>query len=54
MAKQWSALTDQNMCRIDCLYGWKAYRPEWIVRTFGAGRSTLGLTFCVATKGKTL
>lgn len=30
MAKQWNALSDQNLCRIDCIYGWKAYRKEWI------------------------
>jgi hypothetical protein len=36
MAKQWNALSDQNLCRIDCIYGWKAYRPEWIVRIQGA------------------
>ncbi len=31
MAKQWNALSDQNLCRIDCIYGWKVYRPEWVV-----------------------
>lgn len=36
MAKQWNALSDQNLCRIDCIYGWKAYRPEWICRVQGA------------------
>lgn len=36
MAKQWNALSDQNLCRIDCIYGWKAYRKEWIVRVQGA------------------
>ncbi len=36
MAKQWNALSDQNLCRIDCIYGWKAYRPEWIARIQGA------------------
>tara|TARA_R110000868_G_scaffold315739_1_gene576617 strand:+ start:771 stop:1979 length:1209 start_codon:yes stop_codon:yes gene_type:complete len=36
MAKQWNGLSDQNICRIDCIYGWKAYRPEWITRVQGA------------------
>lgn len=36
MAKQWNGLSDQNLCRIDCIYGWKAYRPEWICRVQGA------------------
>ncbi len=36
MAKQWNALSDQNLCRIDCIYGWKAYRKEWIARVQGA------------------
>jgi hypothetical protein len=36
MAKQWNALSDQNLCRIDCIYGWKTYRPEWVVRIQGA------------------
>lgn len=35
MAKQWNALSDQNLCRIDCIYGWKAYRPEWISVIYG-------------------
>lgn len=34
--KQYNALSDQNLARIDCLYGWKAYRPEWICRVQGA------------------
>lgn len=36
MAKQWNALSDQNLCRIDCIYGWKAYRKEWITIVQGA------------------
>jgi len=36
LVKQYSILTDQNMARIDCVYGWKAYRPEWIVAIQGA------------------
>ena len=36
MAKQWNALSDQNLCRIDCIYGWKAYRKEWICIVQGA------------------
>lgn len=36
MAKQWNALSDQNLCRIDCIYGWKVYRPEWVTVIYGA------------------
>jgi hypothetical protein len=36
MAKQWNGLTDQNLCRIDAVYGWAAYRPEWICIIQGA------------------
>jgi len=36
LAKQWNILSDQNLARIDCIYGWQAYRPEWIVRILGA------------------
>ncbi len=36
MAKQWNGLSDQNICRIDCIYGWKAYRKEWICLVQGA------------------
>lgn len=36
MAKQWNALSDQNLCRIDCIYGWKVYRPEWVTAIYGA------------------
>ena len=36
MAKQWNGLTDQNLCRIDAVYGWAAYRPEWICLIQGA------------------
>lgn len=36
MAKQWNALSDQNLCRIDCIYGWKTYRPEWVSVVYGA------------------
>jgi len=35
MAKQWQALTDQNLCRVDCIYGWKNYRPEWTSVIYG-------------------
>lgn len=35
MAKQWNALSDQNLCRIDCIYGWKTYRPEWVTVVYG-------------------
>jgi hypothetical protein len=34
--KQYNILSDQNLARIDCIYGWQAYRPEWIVRIQGA------------------
>lgn len=33
--KQYSILSDQNLARIDCLYGWKAYRPEWMCVIYG-------------------
>lgn len=36
LAKQWNILSDQNLARIDCIYGWKAYRKEWIVAVQGA------------------
>lgn len=35
MAEQWSALTDQNVTRIDMLIGAAAPRPEWAVRVVG-------------------
>lgn len=35
MAEQWSALTDQNITRIDMLIGAAAPRPEWAVRVVG-------------------
>lgn len=34
--KQYNIMSDQNLARIDCIYGWQAYRPEWIVRVQGA------------------
>ena len=34
--KQYDIDSDQNKARIDCVYGWKAYRPEWIVAIQGA------------------
>lgn len=34
--KQYNALSDQNLARIDCLYGWKTYRPEWCAVIAGA------------------
>lgn len=33
--KQYNAQTDQKMARIDTLYGWKTYRPEWVCRVQG-------------------
>jgi len=33
--KQYSALTDQKMARIDALYGFKEFRPDWAVRIVG-------------------
>ena len=32
---QASILTDQEMSRLDCLYGWKTIRPELAVRVYG-------------------
>jgi hypothetical protein len=33
--RQYTALTDQKMARIDCLYGWREFRPDWAVRIQG-------------------
>ena len=33
--QQWSIQTDQNAARLDCLYGWKAIRPELAARVQG-------------------
>jgi hypothetical protein len=33
--KQYNILSDQNLARIDCIYGWKTYRPEWVCRIQG-------------------
>lgn len=33
--RQYSAQTDQKMARIDCLYGWKTFRPEMACRVWG-------------------
>ncbi len=34
--KQYNILSDQNLARIDAIYGWQAYRPEWICVVAGA------------------
>lgn len=28
-ARQWNAQSDQKISRLDCFYGWLAYRPDW-------------------------
>jgi hypothetical protein len=33
--KQFNILSDQNLARVDCLYGWRAYRPEWMSIIYG-------------------
>lgn len=33
--KQYNILSDRNLARIDNLYGWQAYRPEWVCVVFG-------------------
>ena len=33
--KQYSAQSDQKMARIDALYGYKEFRPDWAVRVWG-------------------
>ena len=33
--KQYNAQTDQKISRLDCFYGWLAYRPEWAVAVQG-------------------
>jgi hypothetical protein len=33
--RQYSGLTDQKLARIDCLYGFKEFRPEWAARVWG-------------------
>lgn len=35
LAKQYNAQTDQKIARLDCFYGWLAYRPEWAVAVQG-------------------
>ena len=34
-ARQWNGQTDQKISRLDCFYGWLAYRPEWAVAVQG-------------------
>jgi hypothetical protein len=34
--RQWNINTDQNAARLDCLYGFKAIRPELACRVYGA------------------
>jgi hypothetical protein len=34
-ARQWNGQTDQKISRLDCFYGWLAYRPEWAVAIQG-------------------
>jgi hypothetical protein len=29
VARQWNAQSDQLITRLDCFYGWLAYRPDW-------------------------
>ena len=36
LAEQWNAQTDQNVTRLDCLYGFKTIRPELACRIYGA------------------
>jgi hypothetical protein len=33
--RQYTATTDQKMARIDALYGFKEFRPDWAVRVWG-------------------
>jgi hypothetical protein len=33
--KQYSAQSDQKMARIDALYGFKEFRPDWACRVWG-------------------
>jgi hypothetical protein len=33
--KQYNAQTDQKISRLDCFYGWLAFRPEWAVAVQG-------------------
>ncbi len=33
--RQYNAQTDQKISRLDCFYGWLAYRPDWAVRVQG-------------------
>lgn len=34
--KQYNILSDQNLARIDAIYGWQVYRPEWTCIIAGA------------------
>jgi hypothetical protein len=34
-ARQWNGQTDQKISRLDCFYGWLAYRPDWAVAVQG-------------------
>ena len=33
--EQWNGQTDQKISRLDCFYGWLAYRPDWACRVQG-------------------
>lgn len=33
--RQYTATTDQKMARLDCIYGWREFRPDWAVRIQG-------------------
>ena len=33
--RQYTATTDQKMARLDALYGFKEFRPDWAVRIVG-------------------
>jgi hypothetical protein len=34
-ARQWNGQSDQLISRLDCFYGWLAYRPDWACRIQG-------------------
>jgi hypothetical protein len=36
LVEQYNAQTDQNVTRLDCLYGFKVIRPELACRIYGA------------------
>jgi coat protein Gp5 len=33
--QQYQSMTDQKATRIECLYGWTPFRPDWAVRVWG-------------------